>query len=84
MKTIKVKMSFVALQNQVCQFLNELEDKGIEVPRQMQVFDVKSEIVLARLRSIATRALKIDDAEILDDLLILGIIHDNKELILND
>ena len=78
MSIIKVKMSFIGLQNQVCQFLNELDDKGIEIPRQMQVFDVKSEMVLSRLRSIATRALKIDDAEILDDLLTLGIVYDDK------
>ena len=76
-KTIQVKMDILAVFNQMIDFLNGLDEQI--VPKEMQVLDIKAEMLMARLRSIAQRALEINDEKIIDELLCLGIIKGSRD-----
>ena len=78
-KNIKVTMSFIGFINSLFDFINKMEESGVELPRSITVADVKAEIVLARLKSIADRALEINDSKIIGDLMSLGIINEVAE-----
>jgi hypothetical protein len=68
-------MNIVECFNQAIEAINEAP----EPTRQQAVLDIKFEIALEHLKAIATRALEINDEEILRHLSCLGIVRPAEE-----
>ena len=71
----RIRISLLGTFNDVIAYINRQE----EIPRNMQVLDVRAKIIVAGLERIAHRAIEIKDTTILSELLLLGVIQPHEE-----
>jgi hypothetical protein len=73
MALIPAKVNIVHVFNEVTKYLNSLP-AAQEIPRELQIWDVKCEIIHAKLIKAAERALAIGDKELIQVFMELGLI----------
>lgn len=75
-KDLLVKLSVVDVFNEVIEYLANLQVEGRELPRNIQVLDMKFEMLRLHLTAIGERSLEIKDPQIMARLVAIGILTD--------
>jgi hypothetical protein len=78
-KDLLVKLNIIDVFNEVIEFLAEIQVDGRVLPRNLQVLDMKYEMLRLHLTAIGQRALEIKDPILMARLVAIGILTDKED-----
>lgn len=70
------KLDIVDVFNEVITFVADVQVGGKEIPRNIQILDIKFEMLRIHLTAIGERALQIKDPQLMGRLVAIGILTD--------